>query len=326
MLRLRRTFVSLLILAIFPLLARSQGPMAPPAVPAQTPRAYQNSSDGLRWQLQDILNAARQPDDSKLESMIKQLEIPDYENWFNTVYGSEAGERMAGTYRRNVADRESDLEAIFHHWASEDGEFSLRKLSDVRPPPGTGEVITPSVRGLQDPADPYLANWHTRGPSASPELHPVGFFVYIDGSFRCTRAFRLMTGRPMMSPEADGTQGATPTQFPEPPDNSTAAGNNSGVNRAGAGGVGYPTCTYCPDPEYTKEARKKRIEGTVVLQVIVQPDGHATDIKIVKSLDAGLTQNAVDAVSRWRFNPARRANGEAVPVIVPIEVTFRIAN
>ncbi len=129
-----------------------------------------------------------------------------------------------------------------------------------------------------------------------------------------------MTSYPPLGPIPSTEHGTDASENPP------ASGNGTGANRPGTSGVGYPSCIYCPDPAYTKEARKKRIQGTVVLQVTVQPDGHATDIKIVKSLDAGLAQNAVDAVSRWRFNPARRADGEAVPVIVPIEITFRIAN
>ncbi|HEX3375480.1 MAG TPA: energy transducer TonB, partial [Candidatus Acidoferrales bacterium] len=73
-------------------------------------------------------------------------------------------------------------------------------------------------------------------------------------------------------------------------------------------------------------ARKKRLEGTVVLQVTVLPSGQASDIVIVTPVDTGLSQKAVEAVSKWRFSPAHRSDGQAVPVRVPIEVTFRMLN
>jgi protein TonB len=71
-------------------------------------------------------------------------------------------------------------------------------------------------------------------------------------------------------------------------------------------------------------ARTKRLEGTVVLQVIIQADGGVTNIEVMKSPDAELTQMAIDGVSKWHMNPARLAGGDPVPVRVPIEVTFRL--
>jgi TonB family protein len=99
---------------------------------------------------------------------------------------------------------------------------------------------------------------------------------------------------------------------------------DDGVYRSGAGGVGYPSCDRCPDPKYTKLARKKKLEGTVVLQVIIQPDGGITNIQLVKSPDQELTDMAIEAVKNWRMHPARLPDGRPVPVMVPVEVTFRL--
>ena len=63
----------------------------------------------------------------------------------------------------------------------------------------------------------------------------------------------------------------------------------------------------------------------MVLQTIVQPDGSATDMQVVKSSDPELTQMAMDGVSRWRFKPARDEEGEPVPYRVAIDVSFRLA-
>jgi Gram-negative bacterial TonB protein C-terminal len=56
----------------------------------------------------------------------------------------------------------------------------------------------------------------------------------------------------------------------------------SGVPRAGTAGVSIPQCIYCPPPRYSGDARKAKVEGTVVLQVVVTSDGRATNIVIVK--------------------------------------------
>jgi periplasmic protein TonB len=101
-------------------------------------------------------------------------------------------------------------------------------------------------------------------------------------------------------------------------------GTGGGYFHPGTGGVGYPSCVYCPDPKYSEEARKAKYQGTVVLQAVITPDGRATDIQVVKGPGLGLEEKAVEAVKQWRFKPAIGPAGKPVPVIVPIEVTFRL--
>ena len=77
-------------------------------------------------------------------------------------------------------------------------------------------------------------------------------------------------------------------------------------------------------PKYTSEALVKRIQGTVVLEVIVTGDGCASKIRIVRSLDAGgLDEEAVAAVAQWRFEPGRLGTAP-VDVLVTIDVGFWI--
>ena len=101
-------------------------------------------------------------------------------------------------------------------------------------------------------------------------------------------------------------------------------GTGGGTFRPGTGGVGYPSCAYCPDPRYSEEARKAKYQGTVVLQAVITPDGRAIEIQIVKGPGLGLEEKAVEAVRQWRFKPALGPTGKPVAVIVPIEVTFRL--
>jgi TonB family protein len=104
----------------------------------------------------------------------------------------------------------------------------------------------------------------------------------------------------------------------------SGGGTGGGAFRPGTGGVGYPTCLYCPEPQYSEDARKAKYQGTVVLQVIIQPDGHATNIEVVKGPGLGLEEKAIEAVRTWRFKPALGPNGKPVPTLTPIEVTFRL--
>lgn len=101
-------------------------------------------------------------------------------------------------------------------------------------------------------------------------------------------------------------------------------GTGGGYFHPGTGGVGYPSCAYCPDPKYSEEARKAKYQGTVVLQAVITPDGRAIEIQVVKGPGLGLEEKAVEAVRLWRFKPALGPSGKPVAVVVPIEVTFRL--
>jgi periplasmic protein TonB len=107
-------------------------------------------------------------------------------------------------------------------------------------------------------------------------------------------------------------------------------GNGSGAGGGGGGGVysvgngtSAPTVTFKVDPEYSEEARKAKYSGSVMLSIVVNTDGKAQDIKVVKSLGMGLDEKAIEAVQKWRFKPGTR-QGVAVNVKAQIEVNFRL--
>jgi TonB family protein len=99
-----------------------------------------------------------------------------------------------------------------------------------------------------------------------------------------------------------------------------------GIPHAGVGGVTVPECIYCPPPQYTGDARKAKVEGTVVLQVVITPDGRAINLKIVKDPGNGLGMRAVESVRKWKFQPAVGPDGKLIAVVIPIQVTFRLFN
>jgi periplasmic protein TonB len=99
-------------------------------------------------------------------------------------------------------------------------------------------------------------------------------------------------------------------------------GIGGGIYRVG-GGVSAPRALDAPDPEYSEEARKAKYQGTVVLWVVVGPDGRVHDCRVQRSLGMGLDEKALEAVKRWRFEPARK-DGQPVAVQVNVEVNFRL--
>lgn len=88
-------------------------------------------------------------------------------------------------------------------------------------------------------------------------------------------------------------------------------------------GVTAPELVSKVEPEYSEEARKAKYSGAVVLSIIVNTDGQAEDIRVVKSLGMGLDEKAIEAVRKWRFRPGKN-KGVAVKVRAQIEVNFRL--
>jgi TonB family protein len=98
------------------------------------------------------------------------------------------------------------------------------------------------------------------------------------------------------------------------------AGN---VFRPGIGGVTQPRPIYDPDPDYSDAARKAKYQGSVVLWLVVGPEGLPHNIRVQRSLGMGLDEKAIAAVSTWRFQPAT-LNGQPVAVEVNVQVSFRL--
>ena len=104
----------------------------------------------------------------------------------------------------------------------------------------------------------------------------------------------------------------------------SGGGTGGGVYQPG-NGVTLPRILREVKPAYTSEAMRAKVQGVVLLQCVVRPDGTVTDIQIVRSLDSvfGLDQEASKAARQWRFVPGTRM-GQPVAVQITIELTFTL--
>jgi len=84
-----------------------------------------------------------------------------------------------------------------------------------------------------------------------------------------------------------------------------------------------PKVIHQAEPEYTQEALRAKLEGVVVVSALAGVDGILSEIRVVRGLDKGLDEKAVECVRQWRFKPGT-SHGEPVPAKVTIEVTFRL--
>jgi len=90
-------------------------------------------------------------------------------------------------------------------------------------------------------------------------------------------------------------------------------------------GVTVPVLIRDVKPQYTHDAMRAKVQGSVWLECIVLPDGSVGDIRVTRSLDQrfGLDEEAIKAARQWRFRPGLRL-GEPVSVMVTIELSFNL--
>ena len=80
-----------------------------------------------------------------------------------------------------------------------------------------------------------------------------------------------------------------------------------------------------PDPKYTAEAMRAKVQGTVLITGVVDTDGRFTNARVVQSLDKafGLDEEALRTALSWTFKPGMK-DGKPVRVLVTIEIQFTL--
>lgn len=84
-----------------------------------------------------------------------------------------------------------------------------------------------------------------------------------------------------------------------------------------------PKLLHAEEPEYSDEARRARLQGTVVLAIDVDVNGGVANVRVVRSLGLGLDERAIAAVMKWKFRPAM-AGGRPVTAPAQALVTFHL--
>lgn len=115
-------------------------------------------------------------------------------------------------------------------------------------------------------------------------------------------------------PDADPFPFVLPERPPEP--------ESTGPIIIGEGVV-RPQRTAYVEPRYTELARKVRHEGIVILQTVIDTEGNVQDVNVLKSLNFGLTEAAVEAVKQWKYEAAV-LNGKPVAVYLNLTVNFTL--
>lgn len=210
---------------------------------------------------------------------------------------------------------------------------------------GGHESATPASDGAPPP---FAAESPVMAPTTRPTIQPPALAeierLLGDPAQNLTRDDLIPTGLPggVPGPPSDGPglHGGIGT------------GDNGGVgigkgpgtgpgNEGGKGGDNYngpggrpggdvvtavdtkPIALNSPRPNYSEEARKNKIQGTVRARVLVSGDGVVRQVNILRGLPDGLNEEAIRAVFQIRFQPATRG-GRAVAYWTTVEVDFNL--
>lgn len=251
--------------------------------------AYSDSEDGLKNLVQEMMAAASAGNSEKMSAYLANLPIPDHATWFVRTFGAEEGPRLDSRYQKALAQLPDDVRRRLKYAAS-------------------GKRTEIHVKALQKPADPDQRLWRAISEAmiqpvtfysvegASPDQkYPayLGAFAYIDGAFR--------------SIDFDVFQALSTA----PPLRIRQGGN-----------VTVASLVHKVPPTYPEKAVAARLEGSVVLHVIIGTDGTIMQVEPVSG-DPALTEAALEAVKQWKYKPTL-LNGSPVEVDTTITVDFRL--
>lgn len=183
-------------------------------------------------------------------------------------------------------------------------------------PPKPAEIVKPKPAPVPAPVPTPVKEPPPVQPVTLP-LQTLDAVVTTPGTIESTQVSNSLS-------LGSGTgSGAGPGQGPGAGPG-TGGGTGGGAFRPG-NGVQLPRPLREIKPQYTADAMRAKVQGTVLLECVVLPDGTVGKVEVVRSLDStfGLDQEAVKAARQWKFEPGTRF-GEPVAVLVTIELTFTL--
>ena len=134
---------------------------------------YPDSAQGLKQELKDMREMAREHRSDQLRSMVADLEIPDARSWYLANFGT-SGFETANLYEKYLTASEDRFKNQMIEFAREDGYFSVKKQDAKKVYPSL--VTAPEV---------FLAAWKTSSAYGDDSSEtPFGYFFFVDGKFR----------------------------------------------------------------------------------------------------------------------------------------------
>jgi periplasmic protein TonB len=101
-------------------------------------------------------------------------------------------------------------------------------------------------------------------------------------------------------------------------------GNVGGGLEQIGGRVSAPIVIHQVEAEFSDEARRAKYQGVCLISLIVDTQGNPQNIRVARSLGMGLDEKAIEAIRQYKFKPAMKDGKTPVPVMITIEVDFRL--
>jgi protein TonB len=254
------------------------------------------------------------------------------------VFISSVGFTQAST-QSEVPLEKVETRLVFLAQAGPGGGGGGGGLRQKAPPPraqrkGTAHLDSPiPVREAPKPVEPVAKpDPPPPPPPVKPELLPpvVAPVVPVAANIKDQAGVIDTPAPPQSQSRGPGSGGGVGTGT----GTGLGSGDGSGIGDGSGGGMGggpYRPGSGITPPQvlrevkadYTEEARRRSIEGQVLLEIVVRRDGSVGDVRLINGLPSGLNDRAIAAVRQWRFSPAHRL-GQAVDVIVEVAVQFKL--
>lgn len=284
-----RIFVLVLLAASFPAahLAHAQEAISSPPTQTAPGSTYVNTKEGLQQLLQDMRAASQARDQEKLAAFLKEMEIPNCDAWLHKMYDAEKADSwMSSCDPKTIASNEKFMQERFlQHAAAADEEISTRKVND-NPEPGKG-LEWGWMQAIRAPLDIYFASWKKSNEPQDARGEPIGYFVFVDGSFRWDN--RIIFIKPKVTHAK-----VVPARLIKKvnPDYPPASQHISGVVR-----VNFVIGT----------------DGAVHNAHAISGEGLSDNPSLMKAAEAAVTQ--------WRYQPAT-VDGKPAQTNGAVDVTF----
>lgn len=249
--------------------------------------AYAESSDGLKQLVTDLIALAHKKDKAALSAAFESLELPNHSEWFNSEFGSAEGMILDAQYSALLRESRRNLDEFLKH-LSPDATISV-SVSTPTSTPNPTSIDDFAIGRMSHPLAIYAAII----PGKNGYSSILNDFIYVNGAFRHVEPWVWYKLK------------------------------NAPVGRIRMGGsVMAAKIKKKINPAYPAGARSGFVQGTVRVRVVLAVDGTVKDAQIVSG-DSQLTQNTLEAVRQWVYEPTL-LNGVPVEVETVVDVVFSL--
>jgi periplasmic protein TonB len=186
---------------------------------------------------------------------------------------------------------------------------------------GSNQTALPARHGAPPPR-----GQRTFIPPANPENPKLPMPVTIAADSPTITVAYNQIGDPL-SPYRDGMlgkNGGNTIGNGNPHGRGIGDGDRPGITIGTPGhAVSAPQLIFKVEPEFSEEARKAKYSGIVLLSIVVDASGRASNFRVLQTPGLGLDQKAIEAVAKWRFKPGYQ-DGKAVVTGATVEVRFQL--